>query len=362
MKKIDKKTIIVGLSGGIDSAVSAAILKQQGHNIIGVTLQIGNKKTHKLAQNACFGAKEKENIYLAKKIAKKLGIKHKVFDLSNEFEEYVLRYFRKEYLAGRTPNPCVVCNQKIKFGYLFDKILKSGINFDYFATGHYAQIKYDLKQKRYLMYRGKDEKKDQSYFLYRLSQAQLKKIIFPLGDYTKQEVKKLAEKLGLQEFVSKKESQDFVRQENYGKIIGEKGLKSGKIINLEGEIIGQHQGLANFTIGQRKGLNIGGLKKPYYVAFLDASRNQVIIGRKEQIFSQEFEIEKSKWISFKELKKAIKAKVKIRSGSDFFDCEIRPLKKIFKIKLSRPAFAVTAGQSAVFYRKNEVLGGGIIKK
>ncbi len=362
MKKEIKKTIIVGLSGGIDSAISAGILKKQGYDVIGVTIKMGNKKTAKLGENTCFGLSEKDNFSLAKKIAKILGIKHYIFDLSSEFEKYVLKYFQKEYLAGRTPNPCVICNQKIKFGYLFDKIINSGIKFDYFATGHYAQIKYDNQKKRYLLLQGKDQTKDQSYFLYRLSQSQLKKIKFPLGEYTKKQVKKMAKNFGLQELLQKKESQDFVRDGNYGKIIGKKGLKPGKIIDFEGKIIGNHQGLINFTVGQRKGLNIGGLKEPYYVASLNSKRNEVRAGKKEQIFSQEFEIKNSKWISFQKLEKPIKAKVKIRSGSNFFDCEIKPLKKTFKIKLFQPAFAVAAGQSAVFYQKNEVLGGGIIQK
>ena len=223
-----KKKIIVGMSGGVDSTVSATLMKQSGFDVVGVTMKLWNKKySSSVHKNACYGPGEKEDIGNAKKIAKKLGIKHIVLDLFNEFEKYVLDYFKKEYLSGKTPNPCVFCNQKIKFGFLLEKTIKSGIPFDFIATGHYARIQYDSKKKRYILSRGKDLTKDQSYFLYRLNQNQLKKIIFPLGDYTKKEVRKMAIDFGFEECARKVESQDFAESGNYGEIIGKGRIKKG---------------------------------------------------------------------------------------------------------------------------------------
>lgn len=360
MEKIKKK-VIVGLSGGVDSAVTAAILKEDGFDVTGATMKMWNKGYSKKAgKGACYGPGEKDDIVAAKKVAKILGIRHVVIDVSKEYEKYVLGYFRKEYLAGRTPNPCVVCNQKIKFGYLLEKIIEAGLEFDYFATGHYARKSYNEKTKRFCLFRGKDEKKDQSYFLYRLSQKQMKKALFPLGNLKKEEVRKLALKMKLKEFAEKEESQDFIEGKDYSGIIGKGGRKPGDIVNVRGDILGKHNGFSGFTIGQRKGLNIGGLAEPYYVIDIDACKNKVIVGKKEETFSRVFSVKETNWVSIAKPVKPIRAEVKTRSAAEGIGCVIVPEKNRFTVKLSKPCFAVTKGQSAVFYKGDKVLGGGVI--
>ncbi len=363
MEKIKRKKIIVGMSGGVDSTVAAALLKQQGFEVVGATMKLWKKKygpsVHK---NACYGPGEKNDIIAAKKACKKLGIRHIILNLAEEYEEYVLGYFKKEYLAGRTPNPCVVCNQKIKFGFLLEKIVEAGISFDFFATGHYARVYFDAKKKRYILLKGKDATKDQSYFLYRLNQKQLKKAFFPLGDYTKKDIKQMAVKLGLGEYAEKDESQDFAESGDYGGIIGKSHNKKGDIVNEQGEVVGTHDGFYNFTIGQRRGLNIGGLHEPYYVMGIDACKNRVMVGTKESVFSNDFVIGHANWIAFAKLNKKIDAQVMVRSSGELIDCQIIPRKKSIFIKLKKPCFAVAPGQSAVFYIDDMVLGGGIIEK
>ncbi|MBU2028403.1 tRNA 2-thiouridine(34) synthase MnmA [Patescibacteria group bacterium] len=362
-KKIEKKPIVaVGISGGVDSTMAAYLLKQRGYDVVGVTMKIWDdkQKNFKSGESACYGPGEKEDIRDGKKAMQKMGLKHKVIDLISEYEKYILNSFRKEYLAGRTPNPCVICNQKLKFGFLLKKIIAEGMKFDYFATGHYARVKYDPAKKRWLLLTGKDSQKDQSYFLYRLKQNQLKKTIFPLGNLKKEEVKKLAIKSGFGAYAKKMESQDFIEGENYNLLFDTMSKKPGLIVDNTGKILGQHHGIHNFTIGQRKGLNLGGLAEPYYVLDVNRCENKVVAGKKSAAFSDTFFIQNANWVAFESLKSKILTEVKVRSSQEKYACEIIPIGKRWKVKLKKPQFALTSGQSAVFYQKDVVLGGGII--
>jgi tRNA-specific 2-thiouridylase len=362
-KKINKRMVVaVGVSGGVDSTIAALLLQQQGYALIGVTMKIWNdqQKNFKAGKDVCYSPGEKEDIRDGKMAMDKMGLKHKIIDLVPEYKKYVLDFFRKEYLAGRTPNPCVICNQKLKFGFLLKKIMAEGMKFDYFATGHYARVRYNPEEKRWLLLTGKDPQKDQSYFLYRLKQSQLKKTIFPLGELRKEDVKKMAVKFGFGDYAKKSESQDFIKGENYDLLFGAAAKKPGLIVNENNQILGQHQGIHNFTIGQRKGLNLGGLTEPYYVLGINRYENKVIAGKKSSAYADTFFIQDANWIAFENLDKKMIAEVKVRSSQERHVCEIIPVKKRWKVKLKKPQFAITAGQSAVFYQKDSVLGGGII--
>lgn len=358
---INKKTVAVGLSGGVDSAVAAMLLKQQNFNVVGVTMKIWpGKPSAEIRRDACFGPGEINNIYAAKKAAKIIGISHKIIDLCAEYQRYVLGYYKKERLAGRTPNPCIVCNQKLKFGFLAQNAAVIGTKTDYFATGHYARKDYDLTRRRWLLLRGADYKKDQSYFLYRLNQTQLKKALFPLGEMVKEDVKEIARANGLEDFANKPESQDFA-ESNVKNLLLPKTKHCGEIIDINGNIISSHEGYFNFTVGQRQGLKIGGLGEPVYVIDIDPCNNRLIVGKKSEAQKKEFKAGNPHWIALKKLEKTTKAKVRVRSNGELIPCVITPqANKILLIKTDIPQFGIAAGQSAVFYDNDIVLGGGII--
>lgn len=249
-----KKKVLVGLSGGIDSSVSAFLLKEKGYEVIGVFMKIFDERYRDFSgfKSACYGPEEKD-IEDAEKVCKILNIPFYVIDLKKEYEEKVLDYFKKEYLEGRTPNPCVICNRFLKFGYLIERAFSSGMDFDYFATGHYARVEYDKERGRYILKRGIDNEKDQSYFLFLLTQEQLSKIIFPLGYYRKEEVREIAKRNNFPLF-DKEESQDFIGGDRFFLFEGSK--KEGDIVDKNGNVIGKHKGIIYYTIGQRKGIGI----------------------------------------------------------------------------------------------------------
>lgn len=362
-KKFKKKPMVaVGVSGGVDSTMAAYLLKQRGYDVLGVTMKIwgDNQKNFKSSKKVCYGPGKEKDIRDAEKAMVKMGFKHKVVDLTKEYKKYILDYFKKKYLSGQTPNPCVICNQKLKFGFLLKKISSERVKFDYFATGHYARIKYDQSKKRWLLLAGRDFFKDQSYFLYRLKQDQLRKTIFPLGELKKEEVKKLAVRSGFGAYARKIESQDFIESDNYDRLFDVDAKEPGQIVNEKGRVIGSHRGIHNFTIGQRRGLNLGGLTEPYYVLNINRCENKVVAGKKSAAYADTFFIQDANWIAFDNLKKKISAKVKVRSSQERYACQIIPEKNRWKVKLKKPQFAITAGQSAVFYQKDLVLGGGII--
>jgi len=374
-KDIKKQNILVGMSGGIDSTMAVLLLKKQGFNVFGATMKIfpdfvedslfhrgDNYFKFKPSKDGCYGPKEKQAVLDAKKMAEKIGIPHYVIDLKKEYKKEVLDYFKKEYLEGKTPNPCVVCNSRIKFGYLLKFAQASGINFDKFATGHYARVSFDKKKNRYVLKKGKDETKDQSYFLYRLTQNQLKNIIFPLGEYRKSEIKKMAKKIGYKEIAEKKESQNFIECDNYGTLFKNK-FKKGNILDVERKILGKHNGVVFYTVGQRKGLDIGGLKEPFYVIRINAKKNEIVVGPKGLLFARKMTVKDSVWNFDSKVGQKIRCQVKIRFGAPSAGCRVTIKNgNTAEVKFAKEQFAIAPGQSAVFYKKDEVLGGGIIAK
>ena len=383
-----KKKIIVAMSGGVDSSVAAALLKRAGFDVRGAFL--------KLYDSPQFKESEKK----AKKIAEILGIPFLNLDLRKEFKKKVVDYFLREYQRGRTPNPCVKCNQEIKFGIFFKKALNLGA--DYIATGHYARIKNACPPKpaasgadrRAKLLVAKDKEKDQSYFLYNLAQKQLKKILFPIGNYTKAKVKKLAKGFGIADLV-RPESRDICflkgttplpppsrrrRAPTYRDFFKKYlKLKPGPILNTSGKRIGQHQGLPLYTIGQRKEIEVPGVL-PCYVLKLDFKNNTLVVTDNEKdLYKKELVAEKVNWVSRKAPKLPLKIKAKIRYLHPANSATIRKQEtgnkkqNLILVKFSKSQRAITPGQSVVFYlprsspkvmvwgRGQEVLGGGIIR-
>ena len=340
--------VAVGLSGGVDSSVAAAMLREQGHTVIGVTMKLWREGRYRGGErDACFGPGEAEDIAASEALCRKLGIEYHVFDCADEYEKVGLDYFRTEYLAGRTPNPCVRCNALMKFGVLPNLARKSGIAFDRFATGHYARIREE--DGVFHLLRGADGKKDQSYFLYRLKQAQLKQMMFPLGDYHKTQVRELAAKCGL-DVKDKPDSQDFYSGDHVELLNAPP--RPGNIVDTDGNILGTHEGFWNYTVGQRKGLGIAA-KHPLYVLEVNACRNEVVVGGQADTVQHELKLADCSWIT-SEPDGEVQAKV--RSASNLVPAVYHNGTLVFPDGV----FAAAKGQSAVLYRGDELLGGGII--
>lgn len=349
--------ILVGLSGGVDSSVAALILKQQGHEVVGATMSIWGKdgmaakSGHK---NACYGPDEKEDIEEARKIAAQIDIPYYVFNCVEQYEQIVLDNFKSEYIQGRTPNPCVWCNALVKFGVLPLIAKENGIEFDKFATGHYARV--EEKDGRFLLKRGIAPHKDQSYFLYRLKQEQLKNIILPLGNYTKDQIRKIAKDNGL-EVAEKPDSQDFY-DGDYNELLGVKE-KDGNIVDLDGKILGHHKGIWNYTIGQRKGIGVSATK-PLYVLELRKDTNEVVIGPADKTFKKELTAVNLNWIAFDKLENERKVYAKIRSTQQPTPVTITPNGDDVDVVFDELQKSIAIGQSVVFYDEDVVLGGGVI--
>lgn len=344
--------IAVGLSGGVDSSVTAALLKNAGHEIIGITMKIWKEgKYQGGSKDACFGPGEADDIAHAQELCRQLDVPYHVYDCADEYEKVVLDYFRKEYLAGRTPNPCVFCNAFMKFGVLPNLARKSGLQFDFFATGHYAQIIENA------LYRGVDEHKDQSYFLYRLKQKQMDTLLFPLGGYTKSEVRNLAVDFGLA-VKDKADSQDFYSGDHTELLNIQE--KIGNIIDTNGKILGTHNGFWNYTVGQRKGLGIAS-KAPLYVLELNACRNEVVVGGVEDTRIHYLTAENPNYFASRpEIGNTVQ--VKVRSVGFAVPAIMKAIDENgFLLEIPDGVIAPAKGQSAVLYSDNgRVLGGGII--
>lgn len=365
------KTVAVGLSGGVDSTLTAMLLKEQGYQVVGLSMSIYNKDIPSLkpAGKSCYGPEEKQDIKDIQQWAENQGIKSYIIDLSEEYKQVVLADFKRCYLSGQTPNPCVLCNTEMKFGLLADKAKEQGIAFDYFATGHYARI--DQIKDRYFVRKGVDDKKDQSYFLYRLTQHQLARTLFPLGHMTKDKVRELARERGLIQ-AQKADSQDFYGGD-YTDLL-EQPQRPGLIIHTSGKILGRHQGFFNYTIGQRKGLGVS-YPVPLFVVDLDPEKNQVIVGEAYETFSTHCFATHCSWMALdKAPTEPVRVLAKYRSAGRAVPAMMKAYEKGVQIIFDEPQKSLTPGQSIVFYgadiphetdlflTSDMVLGGGIIHR
>jgi tRNA-specific 2-thiouridylase len=384
------KRAAVGLSGGVDSAVAAALLAEQGYEVVGITMKIwsGAIALPEGSKQACYGPDEAEDVAACKKLSKKLGIDYRSIDLTKEYETKVIDYFRCEYRAGRTPNPCIVCNSELKFGFLIERAQALGLEFDFFATGHYARVAFDARGRARLR-AALDPAKDQSYFLYRLGPETLGRVLFPLGELRKAEVRGIARRLGL-ELADKPESQDFVAGGDYSPLFADRPPEIGDIVDSEGRILGRHRGLPYYTIGQRRGLGIGaspdggGEAEALYVLALDPERNRVIVGPNRGLFAEgllasDFRFYGPVGLAGTELatgasgtelaaagtapRESYRGLAKIRQNHRAVPCSFEPGKDgACLLRFDEAQRALAPGQSVVVYdEEGLVLGGGIIE-
>ena len=366
--------IAVAMSGGVDSSAAAALLKEQGHELVGFTMQLWNQRRHinvdengdPLPSRCC----SLDDVYDARRVAEGLGFPFYVLNLEKDFERDVVGPFVQSYLDGETPIPCVACNSRLKFASL-DKMAVS-LGCAKVATGHYARVEYDEKTDRYRLFRGKNHWKDQSYFLWELTQDQLSRAFFPLGEMLKSEVRDIARDADLY-VAEKQESQEicFVPDGKYSEFIdrylahegrSDEAPTSGEIVNTAGEAIGNHTGIHRYTIGQRRGLGIAH-EKPLYVLQIERARNQIIVGEADELESIEFIAKGVNWVAFDEPAEPVRAEVKIRYRHEPAAAAIYPLPdNRARIVFDEPQRAITPGQATIFYNGEEVVGGGWIVK
>jgi tRNA-specific 2-thiouridylase len=349
------------MSGGVDSSATAALLLEQGYDVIGITLKLWPQDCVNRAEDKCCGP---QAVTDARAVCHGLGIPYYLIDEAAEFQKHVIQYFADEYKAGRTPNPCVMCNQNLKFGRLIDRANQLGA--DFIATGHFARIERSEDGSRHLLKRGRDSRKDQSYFLFSLRQDQLARAMFPLGEKTKSDTRAVARHCNLKT-ADKEESMEicFVPDNNYGGFLQQANLVQkhrGEIVDLRGQVLGHHDGIEFYTIGQRRGLGIT-TPEPVYVVELDAENNRVVIGDGAALDRDEFTAINCNWIPFDRLAEPIEATVKIRYNHPGTPATLMPSENgHVKVKLHTPQRAVTPGQAAVFYQDDLVVGGGWITR
>lgn len=353
-----KQRVICGMSGGVDSSATAALLQEQGFDVVGITLKLWPQDCVNRAEDKCCGP---QAVTDARSVCHKLGIPYYLIDESAEFQKHVIQYFADEYKAGRTPNPCVMCNQNLKFGRLIDRANQLGA--DFIATGHFARLE-RTENGRVLLKRGKDLRKDQSYFLFSLRQDQLARAIFPLGEKTKSDTREVARHCNLKT-ADKEESMEicFVPDNNYGGFLQQANLVQktrGEVVDVHGHVLGHHDGIAFYTIGQRKGLGLSS-PKPLYVIELDAENNRVVVGDDAALDRAEFIVQNCNWIPWENPPTSLEVTAKIRYNHPGTPATVTPLEQgRARVKLHAPQRAVTPGQASVFYQDDLVVGGGWI--
>jgi tRNA-specific 2-thiouridylase len=361
-----KRRVVVGLSGGVDSSVAALLLKQGGHDVVGVTMMIySGTRPGVPGVDSCYSPGEAVDVDYADSVCRKLGIPYHTVDLKKEFRAWVLDYARAEYLSGRTPNPCVRCNQMVKFGLLVDRLSRSvGLEFDSFATGHYCQVFSTAETaqsegaQRFCLRKAVDLTKDQSYFLCMLSQEQLSGAIFPLGKLAKSQVRKIAREAGLATH-DRPESQDFAAG-GYREVL-EAQQNEGRIVDQEGNQIGSHRGIWGYTIGQRKGLGVGG-GEPLYVTQIDAGTNTIVAGPESRLYRARLLVRPVNWVSREAPREPIRVGARIRYRNPEAPAVVTPLADgSVSVKFDEAQRAVAPGQIAAFYDRDVLLGGGPIE-
>ncbi|WFA10289.1 tRNA 2-thiouridine(34) synthase MnmA [Tissierella sp. Yu-01] len=356
-----KKKVVLGMSGGVDSSVAAYVLKEQGYDVIGITLsQVPHDEEFDENAGGCCSL---SSVLDAKVVAHALDIPHYVINFRDIFEKKVISYFVDEYLQGRTPNPCLMCNKYIRFDKFLDKAL--GLGADYLATGHYAIVDKDNKSNRYLMKKSADNRKDQTYFLHTLNQYQLSHTLFPLGGYTKDKVREIAEKAGLY-IHNKPDSEEicFIPDNNHGGFIEKRApekVKPGNFVDNEGNVLGQHKGIAYYTIGQRKGLGVATGQR-VFVQRIDSERNEIVLGMENGLYHKKLYAEEINLIPFDSFYGEMEVTAKIRHTMRESKAIIKPYNEGVIVEFEEPQRAITKSQAVVFYQDDIVIGGGIIRE